>query len=38
MLMKNFLLFAAALGCAFASKAADYTLPFSFTASEETFS
>lgn len=38
MLMKKFLLFAAALGCAFASKAADYTLPFSFTASEETFS
>lgn len=35
MLMKKFLLFAAALGCAFASKAADYTLPFSFTASEE---
>ncbi|MBP3588947.1 MAG: choice-of-anchor J domain-containing protein [Muribaculaceae bacterium] len=33
--MKKFLLFAAALGCAFASKAADYTLPFSFTASEE---
>ena len=38
MLMKKILLFAAALGCAFASKAADYTLPFSFTASEETFS
>lgn len=36
--MKKILLFAAALGCAFASKAADYTLPFSFTASEETFS
>lgn len=36
--MKKFLLFAAALGCAFASKAADYSLPFSFTASEETFS
>lgn len=35
MLMKKILLFAAALGCAFASKAADYTLPFSFTASEE---
>ena len=35
MLMKKFLLFAAALGCAFASKAAAYTLPFSFTASEE---
>lgn len=35
MLMKKVLLFAAALGCAFASKAADYTLPFSFTASEE---
>lgn len=33
--MKKILLFAAALGCAFASKAADYTLPFSFTASEE---
>lgn len=33
--MKKFLLFAAALGCAFVSEAADYTLPFSFTASEE---
>lgn len=35
MLMKKILLFAAAFGCAFASEAADYTLPFSFTASEE---